>query len=152
MIKPTIGRVVWFWVSAEEAERDGAQARAALVTFVHDDYCVNLAVFDKEGDHIPHQAVELWQGIDQGERPKSLHCEWMPYQKGQAAKHEVDIPALALKVQQLEAMLRSYRSGVDQAAKAVVPPQSNAAVPSPAVTTANTTAPTQPGSDLLKGK
>lgn len=96
MIKPTIGRVVWFWPTGDVPDRD-AQPYPALVTFVHNEYVVNLAVFDRNGDIQPRQNVQLFQG-DQGEgRPQEPHCEWMPYQKGQAAKVDAGLDSAGLE-------------------------------------------------------
>lgn len=157
MIKPSIGRVVWFWTCAGEAEKPNAQPFAALVTYVHSDDCVNLAVFDREGDHIPHAAIQLWNG--EGERPRSLHCEWMPYQKGQAAKQEsgIDSTMLANKIAALEAELAGMRNFIASIAKDIserqaakgagIPPASNAAVPPPPVLTKNSTSGEDPRKD-----
>lgn len=82
MIKPTVGRVVWFRpMSASE----NPQPLAAIIAFVHDDKTVNLAVFDRNGESYPLEGVQL---IQEGEMPcrPGGYCEWMPYQKGQAAK------------------------------------------------------------------
>jgi hypothetical protein len=84
MIKPTIGRVVWFWQRVEPESQ--SQPYAALVTYVHSDTLVNLAYFDSSGLSHSATSIELWQG--EGDRPAGRHCEWMPYQKGQAAKAE----------------------------------------------------------------
>lgn len=91
MIKPTIGRVVWYWSAAAAWQHPDAQPNPALVTFIHSDDCVNLAVFDQSGDHKPVTTVVLWQG--DGERPLGEHCEWMPYQKTVAAKQESESKA-----------------------------------------------------------
>jgi hypothetical protein len=94
MIKPTIGRVVWYTPS----ESDGRQLThspamtvygdtlAAIVTHVWSDSCVNLTVFDSNG--MPHGRTSVM--LHQGEGPctSSPYCEWMPFQKGQAAKYE----------------------------------------------------------------
>lgn len=79
IIKPTIGRVVWFWLGSN---KDAEQPQAALIAWVHSDTEVNLAVFDANG--IPYNRIQvpLYQG--EGERPEGDHCEWMPYQIGQA--------------------------------------------------------------------
>lgn len=81
-INPTVGRVVWFY--------DGSTAQpgpyAAIVAFVHDPRMVNLAVFDANGVPCWRTSVPLVQDGD--ERPHGPYCEWMPYQKGQAAKTE----------------------------------------------------------------
>jgi hypothetical protein len=81
MIKPTIGRVVWYW-------EDGRQKQPlpGLVCYVHSDTMVNLAIFDVNGVPKPCTSVFLYQG--DSERPSVHFAEWMPYQKGQAAKTE----------------------------------------------------------------
>lgn len=111
MIKPTIGRVVWFWPLGSNPSRENSQPYPALVAFVYSDTCVNLAVFDRSGDHRPYQGVELWQG--DGERPSGEHCEWMPYQKGQVAKQEseskVDFTQYFARLEAVEKELLSIR-------------------------------------------
>jgi len=84
MIKPTIGRVVWYHPSELEGISD--QPLAALVAYVWSDTLVNLAVFDSNGTSSGRTSVFLFQG--DGERPASCFAEWMPYQLGQAAKTE----------------------------------------------------------------
>ncbi len=79
-IVPTIGRVVWY----HEANFNQGQPCAAIVAFVHSDSMVNLAVFDPSGKQLSRTSVPLIQDGD--ERPDWGYCEWMPYQKGQAAK------------------------------------------------------------------
>lgn len=122
MIKPTIGRVVWYWASKEEAEEPGAQARAAIVVHVHDDYCVNLSVFDRNGDSHPLQQVPLFQAHPGESRPDCAHCEWMPYQKGQAAKQEspIDASALLSRLAAVESELQTMRQFIGNVAKDVV--------------------------------
>lgn len=87
MIKPTIGRVVWYH-PPKSPSKD--QPHAALVSFVHSDTTVNLAVFNDRGEHYNATSVFLWDG--ESEFPQSVaasgYAEWMPYQKGQAAKTE----------------------------------------------------------------
>ena len=91
MIKPTVGRVVWFHPSGSEPVH---QPNAAIVAHVWSDTCINLAVFDANGVASNQTSVFLYQG--EGERPSSLYAEWMPYQQGQAAKTE----ALEVKLQE----------------------------------------------------
>jgi hypothetical protein len=87
MISPTVGRVVWFTPSADDTiVRNGTQPLAAIVTCVWSDTCVNLAVFDANGVATNRTSVLLIQ--DDAARPGGYFCEWMPYQKGQAAKTE----------------------------------------------------------------
>lgn len=82
MIKPTIGRVVWFWPGLANE----GQPQAAIVAHVWSDTCVNLAVFDANGNASGRTSVLLHQ--DGNERQSACFAEWMPYQKGQAAKTE----------------------------------------------------------------
>lgn len=92
MIKPSVGRVVWFWPGSFDTElgnyHDKAQPQAAIVSYVWSDTMVNLAVFDPNGGTHSRTSVILWQG--EGERPKEFFAEWMPYQIGQAKKHETE--------------------------------------------------------------
>lgn len=130
MIKPSIGRVVWFWESAIAAQRENAQPNAALVVFVHNDELVNLTVFSDVGYPGAYQHIPLWQG--EGERPQGMHCEWMPYQKGQAAKAEAggDFTGLEKRISLLEAQLKAALA-YGGMAKAAVPLPNNAPPPKP---------------------
>lgn len=92
MIKPTVGRVVWYWPSEDckkdmpgMVQADPKQPMAATVAFVLDDRCVNLAVIDHNGQPFQRRFVTLLQG---GEVPPAngSYAQWMPYQVGQAAK------------------------------------------------------------------
>lgn len=89
MIKPTIGRVVLFH-PFPGSDLDQITPRpphmAALVAYVWSDSMVNLTVFDANGTPHGVTSVEL---VQDGEDSRGGHwCEWMPYQKGQAAKYE----------------------------------------------------------------
>lgn len=92
MITPTAGRVVWYFKSPNENESGFARPAneatplAAIIAYVHSDRMVNLTVFDANGVPHPRTSVPLVQEGD--EIPGGSHCEWMPYQKGQAAKTE----------------------------------------------------------------
>lgn len=82
MIKPTIGRVVWFY---QDGHQEGEQPLAAIVAHVWSDTCVNLAIFDANGCPMqspPTSILLVQEGI---EIPSVGHyCAWMPYQVGQA--------------------------------------------------------------------
>lgn len=86
MIKPTIGRVVWFW-PANRTQPE--QPLAALIAHVWNDRMVNLAYFDSNGIARNATSVRLQQDGDT-DLPTAAgdYCEWMPYQKGQAARTE----------------------------------------------------------------
>lgn len=87
MIKPTIGRVVWFHPSPSSDTPTSDQPNAAIITYVHSDIMVNLAIFDANGFAGRQTSVFLYQG-EETERPASNYAEWMPYQLGQASKAE----------------------------------------------------------------
>lgn len=99
MIKPTVGRVVHYY-PAKSLYAFGfcvyeGKPHAALITAVHGDSCVNLAVFDVNGNTFSATSVQLYQDkptIDVGD-----YCTWMDYQKGQAAKAEALEKELAAK-------------------------------------------------------
>lgn len=101
MIQPTIGRVVWYWPAQNaggwsEMAWDGQQPMAATIAYVHNDTCVNLSVVDHDGKSHDVTSVTLLQAED-AQRPEGGFCEWMPFQKGQAAKTEAAEAALAAK-------------------------------------------------------
>ncbi len=85
MIKPTIGRVVWFYKAVAGQSHKGPLA--AIVTKVHFDTMVNLAVFNEDGVSHGETSVILKQDPQEFD-PACNFCEWMPYQVGQAAKYE----------------------------------------------------------------
>lgn len=80
MIQPTVGRMVHFYIG------QGSEPNAAIIAHVHNDRMVNLCVIDEGGGTTGVSSVPLVQEDD--EKPLSYFCEWMPYQKGQAAKTE----------------------------------------------------------------
>lgn len=86
MIPPTVGRVVHFREMRPDVFAGSEGTCAAIVTWVWSDRVVNLAVFDAEGNTHSRTSVQLVQDGD--EIPATAHCEWMPYQHGQAAKAE----------------------------------------------------------------
>jgi hypothetical protein len=95
VIKPTVGRIVWFYPASNEDKMpyDKGQPLAAIVTKVWSDTMVNLAVFDANGIRHGRTSVPLRQPGPT--HPDNYYCEWMPYQIGQAAKHaEMDKPVL----------------------------------------------------------
>lgn len=86
MIKPTVGRIVWYYPAGHRSKE---QPLAAIVSHVWSDTCVNLAIFSQNGCPMgtPPTSVLLMQ--DDAEIPAGgQYCTWMPFQKGQAAKTE----------------------------------------------------------------
>jgi hypothetical protein len=87
MIEPTVGRVVWYRPAAKEAiSHDGEQPLAATITFVWDNELVNLSVFDRNG--VQHSRTSVMLHQEGSVKPEGRYAEWMPYQVGQAKKHE----------------------------------------------------------------
>lgn len=91
MIKPSIGRVLWFYPGYTVD-----QPYAALVTFVHGDREVNLAFFYPNGASAGAKSVVL---VQEGDAPPDhgRYATWMSYRVGQAKKHE-EPKQLELKV------------------------------------------------------
>jgi hypothetical protein len=102
LITPTVGRVVWFRPKNTEFRgdngnclcHDGIAPLAALVAYVHSDTVVNLSVIDHAGRQFPVTSVTLVQDGDPTEN-LAFYAEWMPYQKGQAAKTEALVQGIA---------------------------------------------------------
>lgn len=85
MITPTIGRKVWYRpLGYSEGAVDSNQPFDATVVHVWSDICVNLVIRDHVGNQFTKTSVSLAQ--DREAQPGE--CEWMPYQKGQAARVE----------------------------------------------------------------
>lgn len=96
VIVPTVGRVVWFHPAA--AANPNGQPHAALIAFVQSEQLVNLAVFDENGTGYSATSVPLLQGDDAPPADGSAYAEWMPFQKGQAAKTEAVLAASPLSL------------------------------------------------------
>jgi hypothetical protein len=111
VIKPTIGRVVWYHPPFVPDSGSNEQTFAAIVCCVWSDTCVNLAVFDSNGVVSSQTSVNLWQFDSDISRPASGYAEWMPYQQGQAAKTE-----------QLEKILSIQPNSIDDPPKPGQPP------------------------------
>lgn len=90
VIKPTVGRVVWYY---PDGSSEATQPLAAMVTAVWGERCVNLAIFEANGvpmSHPPTSVALVQEGDDLPKRTDGRlcrHCRWMPYQIGQAKKH-----------------------------------------------------------------
>lgn len=90
MIKPTIGRVVWFTPSANSAEADFAhyssnppQPHAAMIVYVWSDALVNLVVYGHDGK--PHAKTSVPLVQENEPKPENGYfASWMPFQVGQA--------------------------------------------------------------------
>jgi hypothetical protein len=97
VIKPTVGRVVWFY-PAGRSKAHGDQPLAAIVACVWSDTCVNLAIFDANGVPHPFPPTSVLLLQDGNPVPSGgNYCTWMPYQIGQAGKAEALAKELATK-------------------------------------------------------
>lgn len=89
MIKPTIGRVLWYFRGPEDSEMEqiSAQPFRAHVDYVFGDGLVNLSVTDHQGsDFLRDRVAIVPEGADV---PTDCgYAVWMPYQLGQAARTE----------------------------------------------------------------
>ena len=90
MIKPTIGRKVWYFVNSAEGlngihSNDLSTPLDANIVYVHSDTCVNIAGFDHNGTPFARTSVPI--NIENG-GGASAWVEWMPYQVGQAKAAE----------------------------------------------------------------
>src|SRR6266700_4220889 len=94
MIKPTVGRVLWYRPSPHDpGPWPGEQPLAAHVAHVNPEGRVNLMVIDANGNGYSRTGVHL---VQEGEPvPNRPYAEWMPFQKGQAAKTEAAEAKLA---------------------------------------------------------
>lgn len=98
-IAPEPGRVVHFHPQQGDPIHGSDQPLAATVAYVHNDRLINIGLLDQRGVHHSRTRVILVQPGD--ELPKgdyglvASYCSWMPYQVGQAKKHEAIEGALA---------------------------------------------------------
>jgi len=88
MIKPTVGRVVWFQPAKSEDEPLREQPLAAIIAYVWNDRMVNLGGFDENGAPFAATSVTLIQEEDDTQPASGYFAQWMPYQVGQAKKDE----------------------------------------------------------------
>lgn len=97
IIAPTVGRILHYFLH-DPADtslprfntqgNDRPDPLAAMIVGVHSVDHVNLVVYDANGVAHCREAVPLVQGKGAAYPADRGHCEWMPYQKGQAAKTE----------------------------------------------------------------
>ena len=111
MIEPSIGRVVWYHPKPQDGDPSPLVPNlpyAALVTCWLDLRTVSLAIFDHKGQMFAREHVSLAQDEDAVEQGMA---EWMPFQKGQAAKPQVSIETVSDFVRQnFKAMLERVES------------------------------------------
>lgn len=80
MIKPTVGRNLYFFEHAGQKE-----PLAAIIAKVHSDDKINVAVFDETGGTHGRADILLRQPEEASHpKPGTAWCEWMPFQAGQS--------------------------------------------------------------------
>lgn len=92
IIKPTVGRKVWYRPAEYDLKGLGAmtvsegQPLDATILAVWGDRCINVLVTDIMGKQYTKTSIKLLQGDDKplrdaGGKDLGGHVEWMPYQK-----------------------------------------------------------------------
>ena len=81
MIKPSVGRVVLFFRQGEK------EPFPALVTVVHDERTISVAVMDPERNGGEVRFMSRRALLQDDDKPVAQQnwCEWMPYQKSVAS-------------------------------------------------------------------
>lgn len=89
MIKPTIGRIVWYYPNStsdmSSMQCSFGKEMPGIVCHVWSDNMVNLLVVDQNGFNHRRTSVNL---VQEGEAVSEVggYAAWMPYQIGQAKK------------------------------------------------------------------
>ena len=76
-MQPTVGRIVYYKSYGTPNGEYKPENRASIITAVHDDETVDLAVFNPTG-------MFFNQNVKRGEN--GGQWDWIPFQKGQAQK------------------------------------------------------------------
>ncbi len=93
-ITPTVGRVVWYWPSAEATHMAGAGAPQPLradICHVLEDGSLNLAINDANGVCWNGVGVKLHQGYAENCSLPRPFATWMPYQLEMALKQWISL-------------------------------------------------------------
>ena len=91
IIKPSVGRVIWYWPYGKDGYR---QPHAAQIAYVWGDRLVNISAIDENGVQYARTSVPLVQPGDEdsGVTYGSNYAEWMPFQVGQAQAQAIPVP------------------------------------------------------------
>lgn len=87
-MKPSIGRVVWFFPAGHHK---GDQPNSAQIAFVHSDTCINVGALNANGESYAKTSVRLLAPDEpapfneHGQATENF-AQWMPYQVQQAEK------------------------------------------------------------------
>jgi hypothetical protein len=80
-MKPTVGGIVYYKSYGTPGGEYQSEDRAAIITRVHTDECVDLCVLNPTG-------MFFNTSVTRDEEGRGGTWDWMPYQKGQAQKTE----------------------------------------------------------------
>jgi hypothetical protein len=70
-------------------DADGPQPLAAQIVAVYGPRMVSVVLYDADGRHYARTSVMLMQGDAEDPPMSGRYVEWMPYQQGQAKRHEI---------------------------------------------------------------
>lgn len=88
-MKPSIGRVLWYWPAGVNCKAEGAQPYPCLISYVHSGRVVNVGGFTREGAHFQDTNVMLLNDIaSYGNPTGEAWCQWMPYQHAAQAAQD----------------------------------------------------------------
>jgi hypothetical protein len=81
MIKPTVGRVLHFYPRSQNTKmlvtHSESQPLVALIAHVHNDTCVNVALFDSNGKPVAMPPTSVRLLGENEEKPTGAdYCEW----------------------------------------------------------------------------
>lgn len=91
IIKPTVGRKVWYRPFPHERAFSNEQPHDATVVHVWSEHCVNLVIYNENGTPTAKTSVILAQE----RRAAEGECEWMPFQVGQARAQTENPPLVS---------------------------------------------------------
>lgn len=101
-IKPTVGRVIWFYPDAGFSPANTPSGNGdplpALITRVWNDTMINIGGFDANGVPFSRTSVTL-KSPDSLAEIVGMYAEWMPYQVSAAAKDATDTQAKLVKIE-----------------------------------------------------
>lgn len=92
-MKPSIGRVVWYYTKNSWPSNDGVQPLTAQIAYVWSDDLINIGGFDRNGAAFNATSVKLsanagppadWDGV-------SPYATWMPYQVKAAGENNIPL-------------------------------------------------------------
>lgn len=88
-MKPSIGRVVWYYPATREP---GDQPWPALISYVTSDDNINVGGFRYDGTPFNDSGVSLF--LPDAPLPEQgPYCTWMPYQVSAASEATAKVPA-----------------------------------------------------------